>query len=87
MGSASREALRAAVDQLVATTGVTVATGDQLLSVGRAVDDSAQLRGVVDGSADDQQLLARGDGDARRRLQRAGIDDAFMSDAAFCIFV
>jgi len=47
MGSASREALRAAVDQLVATTGVTVATGDQLLSVGRAVDDSAQLRAIL----------------------------------------
>ena len=47
MGSASREALRAAVDQLVATSGVTVATGEQLLTVGRAVDDSAQLRALL----------------------------------------
>ncbi|HEY4151817.1 MAG TPA: F0F1 ATP synthase subunit delta [Pseudolysinimonas sp.] len=47
MGSASREALRAAVDQLAATTGVTVATGEQLLAVGRAVDDSAQLRAIL----------------------------------------
>jgi F-type H+-transporting ATPase subunit delta len=47
MGSASREALRAAVDQLVATSGVSVATGEQLLTVGRAVDDSAQLRGIL----------------------------------------
>jgi len=47
MGSASREALRAAVDQLVATSGVSVATGEQLLIVGRAVDDSAQLRAIL----------------------------------------
>ncbi|MES1169358.1 MAG: F0F1 ATP synthase subunit delta, partial [Leifsonia sp.] len=47
MGSASRQALLAAVDRLVATTGVTVATGEQLLIVGRAVDDSAQLRAIL----------------------------------------
>lgn len=47
MGSASREALRTAVDQLVVTSGVTVATGEQLLTVCRAVDDSAQLRGIL----------------------------------------
>jgi F-type H+-transporting ATPase subunit delta len=47
MGSASRQALRAAVDRLVAAAGVTVATGEQLLTVGRAVDDSAQLRAIL----------------------------------------
>jgi F-type H+-transporting ATPase subunit delta len=63
MGSASREALRAAVDQLVATSGVTVATGEQLLVVGRAVDDSAQLRGILAdpsvAAADKSRLVAQ----------------------------
>ena len=47
MGSASRQALGAAVDQLIATKGVTVGTGEQLLTVGRAVEDSGQLRGIL----------------------------------------
>jgi F-type H+-transporting ATPase subunit delta len=47
MGSASRQALRAAVDQLIATAGVSVATGEQLLIVGRAVEGSAQLRAIL----------------------------------------
>ena len=47
MGSASRQALSAAVDQLTATSGVTVATGVQLLTAARAVDDSAQLRAIL----------------------------------------
>jgi F-type H+-transporting ATPase subunit delta len=47
MGSASRQALRAAVDQLIATPGVTVAVGAQLLTVGRAVEDSGQLRAIL----------------------------------------
>lgn len=47
MGSASRQALRAAVDQLEATSGVSVATGEQLLAVARAIDDSAQLRALL----------------------------------------
>jgi len=47
MGSASRQALRAAVDQLIATSGVSVATGEQLLTVGRAVEESAQLRAIL----------------------------------------
>ena len=47
MGSASRQALRAAVDQLIATPGVSVATGAQLLTVGRAVEDSGQLRTIL----------------------------------------
>lgn len=47
MGSASRQALSAAVDQLIATKGVAIATGEQLLAVARAVDDSAQLRAIL----------------------------------------
>ena len=47
MGSASRQALSAAIDQLVATSGVSVATGVQLLTVGRAVEDSGQLRSIL----------------------------------------
>jgi F-type H+-transporting ATPase subunit delta len=47
MGSASRQALAAAVDQLIATPGVTVAIGAQLLTVGRAVEDSGQLRAIL----------------------------------------
>lgn len=47
MGSASRQALGTAVDQLTRSSGVTVATGEQLLAVGRAVEDSAQLRGIL----------------------------------------
>ncbi len=47
MGSASREALAAAKRQLAATTGVTLATGEQLLAAGRAIESSGQLRSVL----------------------------------------
>jgi F-type H+-transporting ATPase subunit delta len=47
MGSASRQALGTAVEQLTRASGVTVATGEQLLTVGRAVEDSAQLRAIL----------------------------------------
>jgi F-type H+-transporting ATPase subunit delta len=47
MGSASRQALAAAVDQLIAAKGVSIAIGDQLLTVARAVDESAQLRAIL----------------------------------------
>lgn len=47
MGSASRQALAAAVDKLIATKDVTIAVGEQLLTVSRAVDESAQLRGIL----------------------------------------
>lgn len=47
MGSASRQALAAAEQTLAATKGVTLATGEQLLSAGRAIEGSAQLRGLL----------------------------------------
>jgi F-type H+-transporting ATPase subunit delta len=47
MGSASRQALVAAEQTLAGTTGVTLATGEQLLSAGRAIEGSAQLRGLL----------------------------------------
>ena len=63
MGSASREALRVAIDKLVTASGVTVATGEQLLAVGRAVDDSAQLRAILAdpsvAAADKSRLVAQ----------------------------
>lgn len=47
MGSASRVALAAAVTALAAEKGVTRATGEQLLSAGRDIAGSPQLRSVL----------------------------------------
>ena len=47
MGSASRAALEAAITQLASTKGVTRATGEQLLSAGRDIAGSLQLRAVL----------------------------------------
>ncbi len=47
MGSASREALEAAKQQLAASKGVTLATGEQLLAAGRSIESSVQLRSVL----------------------------------------
>jgi F-type H+-transporting ATPase subunit delta len=47
MGSASRQALQAAVERLNAAKGVSVAVGTQLLAADRAVDGSAQLRSIL----------------------------------------
>lgn len=47
MGSASREALEAAKQQLAAANGVTLATGEQLLAAGRAIESSVQLRSAL----------------------------------------
>lgn len=47
MGSASREALAAAKRALEAAKGITLQAGEQLLSAGRAIDSSSQLRSVL----------------------------------------
>tara|TARA_Y100000814_G_scaffold69001_2_gene42721 strand:+ start:3321 stop:4112 length:792 start_codon:yes stop_codon:yes gene_type:complete len=47
MGSATRTALAAAKQDLAARKGVTLASGEQLLSAGRAIEGSAQLRAVL----------------------------------------
>ncbi|QEO10369.1 F0F1 ATP synthase subunit delta [Protaetiibacter larvae] len=47
MGSASRVALEAAKQQLAAEKGVTLATGEQLLAAGRAIESSSQLRAAL----------------------------------------
>jgi F-type H+-transporting ATPase subunit delta len=47
MGSASRQALRTAVETLAAAKGVSIATGEQLMTAGRAVEESGQLRTVL----------------------------------------
>jgi len=47
MGASSRQALAAAVDRLAGARGVTVTTGEQLLMASRALDESAQLRGIL----------------------------------------
>ena len=47
MGSATRSALAAATAQLDAAKGVGLATGEQLLSAGRAIAGSTQLRAVL----------------------------------------
>jgi F-type H+-transporting ATPase subunit delta len=53
MGSASRAALAAAVTALAGEKGVTLATGEQLLSAGRDIAGSPQLRStLVDPSID-----------------------------------
>ena len=47
MGASSRVALAAAIDALSSAKGVTVATGEQLMTAGRAVEESAQLRTIL----------------------------------------
>jgi len=47
MGASSRVALAAAIDALAEAKGVTVATGEQLMTAGRAVEESAQLRTIL----------------------------------------
>lgn len=47
MGSATRAALAAAKESLSAQRGVTLASGEQLLSAGRAIESSAPLRGIL----------------------------------------
>jgi F-type H+-transporting ATPase subunit delta len=47
MGSATRNALAKATAELDAATGVKLATGEQLLSAGRAIAGSTQLRAVL----------------------------------------
>ncbi|WP_294180330.1 F0F1 ATP synthase subunit delta [uncultured Schumannella sp.] len=47
MGSATRTALEAAKQDLAARKGVTLTSGEQLLSAGRAIESSAQLRAVL----------------------------------------
>jgi F-type H+-transporting ATPase subunit delta len=47
MGSASRVALEAAKSALASAKGVTRTTGEQLLSAGRDIDGSSQLRAVL----------------------------------------
>jgi F-type H+-transporting ATPase subunit delta len=63
MGSASRAALEAAVSALASAKGVTRASGEQLLSAGRDIAGSSQLRAVlVDPSvepADKAKLVSR----------------------------
>ena len=47
MGSASRVALEAAKEALASASGVTRETGEQLLSAGRDIDGSSQLRALL----------------------------------------
>ncbi len=47
MGASSRVALAAAIDALAKAKGVTIATGEQLMTAGRAVEESAQLRTIL----------------------------------------
>ena len=87
MGSASRQALAAAEQTLTATTGVTLATGEQLLSAGRAIEGSAQLRGLLADhsleSAEKAGLIETifGSLDATATRLLLGIVDARWSDA------
>jgi len=55
MGSATRNALAAATAVLDAETGVKLATGEQLLSAGRAIASSTQLRAVLSDPSIGQQ--------------------------------
>jgi len=56
MGSASRAALEAAKSALASSTGVTRGTGEQLLSAGRDIAGSAQLRALLaDPSVEDAE--------------------------------
>jgi F-type H+-transporting ATPase subunit delta len=87
MGSASRQALAAAEQTLTATKGVTLATGEQLLSAGRAIEGSAQLRGLLADpsleSAEKAGLISTifGSLDATATKLRLGIVEARWSDA------
>src|SRR5215216_5125602 len=47
MGSASRVALEAATKALASAKGVTLETGEQLLSAGRDIAGSSQLRALL----------------------------------------
>ena len=47
MGSASRVALEAATQALASAKGVTLETGEQLLSAGRDIAGSSQLRALL----------------------------------------
>jgi F-type H+-transporting ATPase subunit delta len=47
MGSASRAALEAAKKDLASAKGVTLTTGEQLLSAGRDIAGSKQLRALL----------------------------------------
>lgn len=47
MGSATRTALASATGALAAQRGVTLASGEQLLAAGRAIEGSAQLRAIL----------------------------------------
>jgi F-type H+-transporting ATPase subunit delta len=47
VGASSRQALTTAISALTAAKGVTVATGEQLMTAGRAVEESAQLRTIL----------------------------------------
>jgi len=62
MGASSRQALAAAIDRL-ATVKPTVATGEQLMTAGRAVEESAQLRTILGdpsiAAAEKSALVAR----------------------------
>lgn len=58
MGSASREALAAAKQQLASAKGVTLASGEQLLAAGRAIDSSPQLRSVLTDPAIESTRIA-----------------------------
>jgi F-type H+-transporting ATPase subunit delta len=87
MGSASRVALAAAVTALAAEKGVTRATGEQLLSAGRDIAGSLQLRAVlVDPSIDAKdksalvgRIFGSLDGAATRLL--GGLTTARWSDS------
>lgn len=47
MGASSRQALASAIRALEAASGVTIATGEQLMTAGRTVEESAQLRTIL----------------------------------------
>lgn len=47
MGASSRQALASAVTALETAKDVSLATGEQLMTVGRAVEESAQLRAIL----------------------------------------
>ncbi len=87
MGSASRQSLAAAEQTLSATTGVTLAAGEQLLSAGRAIEGSAQLRGLLADpsleSAEKAGLISTifGSLDATTTQLLLGIVEARWSDA------
>lgn len=55
MGSATRNALAAATAELDAAKGVKLATGEQLLSAGRAIAGSTQLRAVLSDRSIDEK--------------------------------